>query len=74
MNFLKTIESSLKKYKVFSEELKVFRITLFLKLPLNLLNFFFQLSHNFLLKKIGQLINYFIQLKSKRNQKNRYYR
>lgn len=28
MNFLKTIESSLKKYKVFSEELKVFRITL----------------------------------------------
>ena len=29
MNFLKTIESSLKKYKVFSEDLKVYRITLF---------------------------------------------
>lgn len=32
MNFLKTIESSLKKYKVFSEDLKVYRITLKKKL------------------------------------------
>ena len=31
MNFLKTIESSLKKYKVFSEDLKVYRITLLVK-------------------------------------------
>lgn len=42
MNFLKTIESSLKKYKVFSEDLKVFRITLYkiLRQLNNSINFF----------------------------------